>query len=495
MHTASTHPQIIQGGMGVAVSGWRLARAVAKCGQLGVVSGTGIETLFVRRLQDGDPGGHVRRAMEHFPLRRTVDTALRRFFVPGGKAPDEPYRLVPLPRQVVSAVRHELTMLASFVEVWLAREGHDGAVGINLLTKILIPTLPTLYGAMLAGVSCVLMGAGIPREIPGALDLLADHEPASLRLEVEGGADVPVTFDPRAYWDDGAAPTLTRPQFLPIVSSNSLAKLLVRKATGRVDGLVIEGPTAGGHNAPPRGPPQFNTEGEPAYGDRDKVDLATIGELNVPFWIAGGAGHPERLREARAAGAAGVQVGTLFAYCDESGFPEDVKRSVLAHAARGEVQVRTDPRASPTGYPFKVVEWPAHPAHGVQRHRVCDIGHLRMAYRTSDGRIGYRCAAEPEELYVKKGGQLEDTVGRQCLCNALLAATGHPQARAGGAVEPLILTSGDDLTQIADFLNGRSRYTAAEVINYLLTGTRPASAPEDDSAPLDPGGAPHTRHV
>ncbi|MDH3571445.1 MAG: hypothetical protein OER89_14845, partial [Gemmatimonadota bacterium] len=73
--------------------------------------------------------------------------------------------------------------------------------------------------------------------------------------------------------------------------------------------------------------------------------------------------------------------------------------------------------------------------------------------------------------------------------------TGHPQARAGGAVEPLILTSGDDLTQIADFLNGRSRYTAAEVIDYLLTGTKPASAPEDDSAPLDPGGAPHTRRV
>ena len=33
------YPIIIQGGMGVAVSGWRLARAVAQTGQLGVVSG------------------------------------------------------------------------------------------------------------------------------------------------------------------------------------------------------------------------------------------------------------------------------------------------------------------------------------------------------------------------------------------------------------------------------------------------------------------------
>ena len=33
-------PTIIQGGMGVAVSNWRLARAVARAGQLGVVYGT-----------------------------------------------------------------------------------------------------------------------------------------------------------------------------------------------------------------------------------------------------------------------------------------------------------------------------------------------------------------------------------------------------------------------------------------------------------------------
>ena len=35
-------PQIIQGGMGVGISGWPLARAVAQAGQLGVVSGTAL---------------------------------------------------------------------------------------------------------------------------------------------------------------------------------------------------------------------------------------------------------------------------------------------------------------------------------------------------------------------------------------------------------------------------------------------------------------------
>jgi len=39
------HPRIIQGGMGIAVSDWRLARAVSRLGQLGVVSGTAIDSI------------------------------------------------------------------------------------------------------------------------------------------------------------------------------------------------------------------------------------------------------------------------------------------------------------------------------------------------------------------------------------------------------------------------------------------------------------------
>jgi len=66
--------------------------------------------------------------------------------------------------------------------VFLAKEGHDGLVGINYLEKIQLPTLPSLYGAMLANVDYVLMGAGIPRAIPGALDHLAQGEPAQLKI-------------------------------------------------------------------------------------------------------------------------------------------------------------------------------------------------------------------------------------------------------------------------------------------------------------------------
>ncbi len=462
-------PLIIQGGMGVGVSNWRLAQAVSRLGQLGVVSGTALDTVFARRLQCGDLGGHMRRAMERFPIPQAAADALKRYFHPDGLPPGAPYATLPMPQQVMSKARQQFTMLAAFVEVQLAREGHDGPVGINLLTKVQHSNLPLLYGAMLAGVGFVLMGAGIPREIPAALDALALHQPAALRLEVEGGTTGPgqyLRLDPAGFWES-APPPIGRPLFLPIVASHSLATMLARKASGRVDGFVIEGPTAGGHNAPPRGGSGPAGPGEIAYGPRDVVDLAKVRELGLPFWVAGGEGSPQRLREALAAGAAGIQVGTLFAYCDESGIEPGLRGTVLEHLARGEIVVRTDSRASPTGYPFKVVTWGAVAA---VRKRVCDLGYLRTAYQMPDGRIGYRCPSEPEETFVAKGGDAADTVGRLCLCNSLLATIGLPQARAEGNPEPQVLTSGDDLVQLGGFLAGRTRYAAADVVAYLLEG-------------------------
>ena len=467
-------PGIIQGGMGIGVSNWRLARAVSLRGHLGVVSGTAIDSLFIRRLQDGDIGGHLRRAMEHFPLPEVSADALRKYFLPEGRPAGKPYRMLTMYRQGASRAREQLNMLASFVEVWLAREDHSGLVGINLLTKVQLPNLAALYGAMLAGVDHVLMGAGIPREIPGVLDALSGHRRASLRLDVEGlaaGNTVESVLDPAAHWEGKAPIGVKRPWFLPIISSDSLATMLRRKASGDVNGFVVEGPTAGGHNAPPRGKPQINERGEPIYGERDMANLEVMRELGLPFWLAGGTGSPEALRQAQASGAAGIQVGTLFAYADESGLAPAYKRSVLEHAARGDVDVVTDPRASPTGYPFKVVRWPADPvASGPERERVCDLGYLRAAYVRPDGKLGYRCAAEPVKAYVEKGGVEADTAGRRCLCNALMANVGHAQEREDGRVEPPLLTSGDDLAGIGTFLGGRTSYSADDVLDYLEGG-------------------------
>jgi NAD(P)H-dependent flavin oxidoreductase YrpB (nitropropane dioxygenase family) len=259
---------------------------------------------------------------------------------------------------------------------------------------------------------------------------------------------------------------LRRPRFLAIVSAASLAATLARKSNGRVDGFVVEGPTAGGHNAPPRGALQLTEAGEPVYGERDVVDLAAMRELGLPFWLAGGVGSPDGLARAEAAGAAGIQVGTLFAYCNESGITPEHRERVLEAVIAGEATIHTDPRASPTGYPFKVVELPGDRERAAKRTRICDLGYLRSAVRTAPGKIVYRCPAEPVDAYVAKGGDAADTEGRRCLCNGLTANVGQPQLRESGEEAPL-LTSGDDLLSLTTFLRGARSYSAKDVIAYL----------------------------
>lgn len=457
--------------MGVAVSGWRLANAVSRAGQLGVVSGTVLDTVMVRRLQDGDAGGHIRRALQHFPIPGVADDLLRRYYLPSGRPSGVPYRLLPMYKQAVTVARQRVTIAANFVEVWLAKEGHDGPVGVNLLTKVQLPNLASLYGAMLAGVNVVIMGAGIPREIPGALDALALHRPAELRFEVEGPkneAPDTISFDPAEFGAPGGA--LRRPQFLAVVSANSLAMTLARKSNGRVDGFVVEGPTAGGHNAPPRGDMRFNDRGEPLYGERDAVDLAKMRDLGLPFWLAGGVASPDGLRDALSRGAAGIQVGTLFALCEESGIAPAIRAEMLAASSAGAVSVYTDAKASPTGYPFKLVLRDGHLLGDAGRERVCDLGYLRVAARAADGRLVYRCPAEPVADYVRKGGDAADTVGRRCLCNGLTATVGLAQQRVNG-VEPPIVTSGDDLGALGRLVSGWTEVRAERVVQYLTGGT------------------------
>ncbi len=469
---ATAHaPEIIQGGMGVAVSNWRLARTVSQLGQLGVVSGTALDLVLARQLQLGDPTGQVRRAVRAFPDAGVAERLLETYFVPGGKSDRQPFTGVPMYTAAPPARRHELAVVGGFVEVFLAKEGHEGLVGINFLEKIQIPTPATLYGALLAGVDYVLVGAGIPRDIPALLEALVLHQPVALPLHVTSaaaGEPFELRFDPLEILAL-PQPPLRRPRFLAIIASATLAISLARRSSG-VDGFVVEGPTAGGHNAPPRGPLTLE-RGQPVYGARDQVDLAKIRALGLPFWLAGSYATPQRLQQAQSEGAAGIQVGTAFAFCNESGLDPRLKAQVISHARNGGVSVFTDPLASPTGFPFKVVQLEGTLSEaGVYeaRERRCDLGYLRELYRREDGTLGYRCPAEPVEEYLRKGGQREDTEGRKCVCNGLLATVSIGQRRSDGE-EPPIITAGDDLQDLVRLMpNGKSTYSAADVIAGLL---------------------------
>ena len=465
--------------MGAGVSNWRLARAVALEGQLGVVSGIAMEVIVARRLQAGDEGGHVRRALAAFPDQAIAERIVHSYFSDSAlgrvlkKKSPRPHRLGD-PDALVQE-----TIAATFAEVLLAKEGHDNPVGINLLTKIQLPTLAGLYGAMLAGVDYVIMGAGIPREIPAVLDRLATHDDVSMSVHVEGasaGDDFRVHLSPRRLVAN-LPPSLSRPRFYPVVSSNVLATTMIRKASGRVDGLVVEGPTAGGHNAPPRGPLALDAAGEPVYGPKDEVRIDRLVDLGVPFYLAGGWGVPGRLRDALALGATGVQVGTAFAFCRESGLMASIKATAAMKAARGLGKVFTDVLASPTGFPFKVLSLEgtmSELSEYLGRPRACNLGFLQQLFKKGNGSVGYRCPAEPERRWVAKGGDAGQLQGRKCLCNALLANIGLASRQPSGYVERPLVTVGNAFEQLRDLVRRYGKdYSARDVIAYLVSDPAP----------------------
>jgi hypothetical protein len=101
------------------------------------------------------------------------------------------------------------------------------------------------------------------------------------------------------------------------------------------------------------------------------------------------------------------------------------------------------------------------------RERICDLGYLRQLYRKPDGSVGYRCAGEPLEDYVRKGGEPADTVGRKCLCNGLAATVGLGQSHAGTSELPIV-TAGDEVADLARLIPANANdYCAADVLNYL----------------------------
>ncbi|KAJ1493203.1 hypothetical protein T484DRAFT_1929666, partial [Baffinella frigidus] len=446
LHMAATVPKIIQGGMGVQVSSWKLAREVGRKGELGVISGTAMDVVLLRWLQEGDPGGLYRKALATFPDQGMAQRCIAKYFVEGGKDKAKPYKPLQMWVMEPSQELNEISVMGNYCEVWLAKHNDDGTpiesvIGINCLTKIQLPVMSSLYGAMLADGDYVLMGAGIPMEVPGILDRLSRNEDVKMAIDV----------------DDAVL----------------LASAMLKRATGEgptrgIQGFVIEFPTAGGHNAPPRGfkydattgshALSLNDKGEPIYGPKDEVDLVkfknAVGDL--PFYLAGYYARPEKLQEVLALGGAGVQVGTSFAFSEESGLWDQAKQQVLQQIANDDLVVYTDPVASPTGFPFKVLELDGSLSvkdNYEERPRVCNLGYLRTAYE-KDGKLGYRCASEPIDDYLKKGGDKSATEGRKCLCNGLMANAGVPQVspfkKAGEDsryVEETLITAGDDVNQ------------------------------------------------
>ena len=447
MRSTSSYPTIIQGGMGIAVSSWQLAKEVSIAGELGVISGTAIDSVVARRLQDGDLTGDIRRAMAAYPHQETITEIMDRFFIEGGREVGKPYLDVPKLSIKGNLFSNKLLAVSSFVEVWLAKEGHDGIIGMNILEKIQLAIPAQLYGAMLADVDYILIGAGIPAQVPHLLNEISQGNKVAMKVDVADTKEKHyLHFDPRSLGLDNFP--IKRPLFLAIVTSHALVAYLNKDEETKPDGYVIEYHVAGGHNAPPRAKNHVNEEGEAVYNELDIPNLEKIHASGSPFWLAGGYATPEKVKEAISYGAQGVQVGSLFALANESGFTKENRSSILTSLADPTMRVMTDASASPTGFPFKVIQNNQTLSNDnlyKERTRICDLGYLRTMFQREKGGIGYRCPAEPLDNYEFKNGEVEQAQGSKCLCNALMADIGLGQIRPDGRTEISLLTFGSDL--------------------------------------------------
>ena len=466
-------PRLIQAGMGIHISGAKLANATSRLGALGVVSGAGLRHIVVEEIRRGDEQAIA--LAKTFPFTRYVDELLA--FAPAGTRHDAP---VPVdnPNVDVGDLPRRLSTISSYIEVRRAQSGHRGKVGINVMWKAALTALPTIYGAMLAGVDVLLCGAGVPMELPDIVRRLRDGQDlayaplsgtgtnAILRLQGDAAAEVLGTFEP--------------PKLIPILSNYAFARRVLDVWNREYDGarpfaFVLENHRAGGHNAPPRNKESFTATDElESYFDK-------VLALGIPIYVAGdfpAGGKRGDFEYWRNRGAYGLQIGSRFALCRESGMREDLRHRVLEGNRDGAQKVQTSAHFSPTGYPIKYVPLSGTLSDDVvyqSRERVCNRLYLTQSHFETqpDGSVreSYICPAMPVKAYLKNGGEESETEGRVCLCNALFSAAGIYDD-----IEAPIVTLGESGERIVRDLSARQvieevlspQYVARAEIEYSM---------------------------
>ena len=151
----------------------------------------------------------------------------------------------------------------------------------------------------------------------------------------------------------------------------------------------------------------------------------------------------------------------------------DLREQMLQAARDKTLTVRTDHRASPTGFPFKVVELPGTVGMDETfkaRPKLCDLGYLRSNTITEEGKTISKCASEPEKPFLRKGGDEAEIEGRICLCNGLLATIGLGKERADGYKEAPLLTLGATTSDVEHMLElFPAGWSAKDVLDTLTS--------------------------
>ena len=247
---------IIQGGMGVGVSAHKLAGAVAKEGAIGTIASIDL------RVHHPDLMERTHRSKD----RQLIDDA---------------------------------NMEALDREIKAAKEiaGPDGFIAVNVMKAV--DRFPELVKqACESGANAIIMGAGLPFELP---ELTKDYPDVAL---------IPILSEERGV--------------------RAVLKRWMRKGVVP-DAIVLEHPRyAGGHLGAPK-PEDINNE----KFDFKRV-LAEIPKVfealkidPIPLIPAGGINSFEKIKELFSWGASGVQIGSPFAVAEEGDAHPNFKKVLL----------------------------------------------------------------------------------------------------------------------------------------------------------------------
>lgn len=285
---------IIQGGMGIGLSSYTLAGAVAREGGLGVLSSASLDRIVSQR------HGTKLKARE-----------------------------------------------AAAQDVRDAKKlGNGGAIGMNIMVAVINQYEDSVLGSMDGGVDVIISGAGLPMALP---EIASTH--------------------PRA----------NEVALVPIVSSGRATEVIFKRwnRTGRLpDGLVVEGPLAGGHIAWRDVNEAMAPENKLENLLQEVFAVCKKWNLNIPVIAAGGIWSHEDIQNSIAMGCAGVQMGTRFLATFESGANAEYKQ-MLVECTEDDVELASRP-GSPCGMLFRVLKKSPFYQQALVRERApkCDKGYL-----------------------------------------------------------------------------------------------------------------------
>jgi nitronate monooxygenase len=269
------------------------------------------------------------------------------------------------------------TYEAAFEEVSQAK-AKGGVSGINIMVALVQDYEDSVKGAIDAGADIIISGAGLPLNLP------AIQNPGETAL-------------------------------VPIVSSARALEIICKRWERlgyRPDGVVLEGPLAGGH---------LGFKLEEVFLESNKLEnlLPPVKETSekhggFPVIVAGGIYTHDDITRFLKMGADGVQMGTRFLVTEESSASDNYKQAVI-DAGKEDILVTHQP-GSPCGLPFMVIKESPMFQGALERKRkpLCNKGYVLRPDR--EGRFT-QCLA-----------RLDD--GKAfCICNGLLSSAGYNPVR------------------------------------------------------------------